>query len=142
MITVILKTSSQSPGLSNLEDTARLLSHHLYRINSRPQSWRPPTDIYETEDQYIILVEVAGMSEDDFAVSIEGNILSINGVRNTPIDERRAFHQMEIPFGDFITQIELPAAIEVEKTEATYDNGFLKIYLPKEKPRRIEINRE
>lgn len=142
MITVILKTSSHSSGLPNFEDTAHLLSHHFYRMNSKQQSWRPPTDIYETEDDYIVLVEVAGMTEDDFAVSIEGNILTISGVRNTPIEGRRAFHQMEILFGDFVTQIELPASIEPEKTEAIYNNGFLKILLPKEKPKRIEINRE
>ncbi len=142
MITVILKTSSQPPDFSNFEEAANLLSHHLYRINSRPRSWRPPTDIYETDDQYIVLVEIAGMREEDFAVSIEGSILSINGNRNSPVYERRAFHQMEIPFGDFITQIELPAAIEIDKIEAAYENGFLKISLPKEKPKRIEINRE
>lgn len=142
MITVILKTGSQPPDVSNFEEAATLLSHHLYRINSRPRSWRPPTDIYETDDQFIVLVEVAGMYEEDFAVSIEGNILTINGTRNSPIEERRAFHQMEIPFGDFITQIELPAAIDTEKIDAAYENGFLRINLPKEKPKRIEINRD
>ena len=141
MITVILKSGSRPANFSSRESSPQFYTH-LYRINSRPQSWQPPTDLYETENVYIILVEIAGMQESDFDISIEQNLLNINGVRNTPVDERRAFHQMEIPFGDFLTQIELPAAIEIEKTEANYKNGFLMIILPKEKPKHIEINKE
>ena len=82
------------------------------------------------------------MDESNIAVSFDHNILTISGSRISPIDERRAFHQMEIPFGDFISQIELPAPIDVENIEASYDNGFLRVDLTKEKPRRIEINKE
>lgn len=142
MITVILKPGGQSTGYSTREDSAQFFANNLYRINSRPQTFRPPTDIYETEEQYIVLIEVAGMRESDFTVVIDRNILTITGARSTPIEDRRAVHQMEIPFGDFISQIELSSAVEVEQIEASYDNGFLKVMLPKEKPKRIEINRE
>jgi len=63
-------------------------------------------------------------------------------MRNAPIDERRAFHQMEIPFGNFISQIELPSTIDIEKIDANYNNGFLRIDIPKEKPKRIEIKED
>lgn len=142
MITVIFKPGGQPAGFSTREDSAQFFANNLYRINSRPQTFRPPTDIYETEERYIVLIEVAGMRESDFTVVIDRNILTVTGVRSTPIEERRAVHQMEIPFGDFITQIELSSTVEVEKIEASYDNGFLTIRLPKEKPKRIEINRE
>ncbi len=142
MITVIYKSSTQSTGFSLRDDSAQFYSSSLYRINSRPHTFRPPTDIYETDEHFIVLIEIAGMREIDFTVVIDRNILTVNGVRSTPIDERRAFHQMEIPFGDFITQVDLPAAIEIEKAEAAYDNGFLRVVLPKEKPKRVEITRE
>lgn len=142
MITVIFKSAPRQPGFSGREESSHYLTQHLFRMYNQPHSWRPPTDIYETDEQIIVLVEIAGMMESDISVSFDHNILTISGVRSTPIDERRAFHQMEIPFGDFISQIELPAPIDVDNIEASYDNGFLRVNLPKEKPRRIEINKD
>lgn len=141
MITVIFKPGLFRSGSTGYEEGPQFLSVHPYRLNSKQQSWRPPTDIYETEEQFIVLIEIAGMEESDFTVSIDHNILIVSGFRNSPLGERRGVHQMEIPFGDFIAPIELPLNIELEKTEADYDNGFLRINLPKEKPRRIEINK-
>ena len=142
MITVFLKPGLFRPGFTSREDGSQFLVNNLYRINTKPHTWRPPTDIYEIEDRYIVLVEIAGMQESDFTVSLDHNILIISGFRNTPVDERRAFHQMEIPFGDFTAQIELPALVDIEDAEARYENGFLKVTLSKEKPRRIEIIKE
>lgn len=142
MITVILKPGLFRPGFNAFEEGSHFLSNNLYRVSVRPQSWRPPTDIYETEEQYIVLVEIAGMKDSDFTVNVDHTILTISGVRKTPIDERRAFHQMEIPFGEFIVHIELSEHIELEKATASYENGFLQIFLPKEKPRFIDLNEE
>jgi len=141
MITIILKSGARKCGLPSYENSPHYISN-LYRFNTKPQTWQPPTDIYETEENYIILIEIAGMQESEFTVSIDQKILSVMGTRNSPIHERRAYHQMEIPFGDFITQLELPSAIDIEKTEASYDNGFLMINLLKEKPKHIDINRD
>ena len=49
---------------------------------------------------------------------------------------------MEIRFGEFRIDIELPAPINAAKAEADYQNGFLKIHLPKHKPQRIHIVEE
>ena len=71
-----------------------------WRIISRPHAWRPPTDVYETEDAITIRIEVAGMRESDFTIALVERTLTIRGIRqDTP--ERRAYHQMEIPFGEF-----------------------------------------
>jgi HSP20 family protein len=142
MITVIFKSVPRQPGIPSRDESPNYLPQHLFRFYNQPHSWRPPTDIYETEYQVIILVEIAGMEESGISVNIDQNILTVSGVRNAPIIERRAFHQMEIPFGDFISQIELPTSIDIEKIEANYNNGFLCINLPKEKPKRIEIKEE
>jgi HSP20 family molecular chaperone IbpA len=48
-----------------------------WRIISRPHAWRPPTDVYETEDAIIIRVEVAGMRESDFTISLVKRNLTI-----------------------------------------------------------------
>lgn len=110
-----------------------------WRVTVRPHQWRPPTDVFETENIYTVRVEVAGMSESDFIISIDGNILTISGVRPDPSSERRAYHQMEISYGEFATQIELPTNIDHGSVEAEYSEGFLRVTLPKSQPKQIYI---
>ncbi len=112
-----------------------------WRIISRPHAWRPLTDVYETEDAIIIRVEVAGMRESDFTISLVERSLTIRGVRQDTA-ERRAYHQMEIPFGEFNTEVELPYAIISEQVEAVYRDGFLRIMLPKAQPKHIKVEGE
>lgn len=112
-----------------------------WRITMRPHLWRPSTDLIELEDRYIIRVEVAGMKESDFQISMDQNTLTIRGTR-VDSGERKAFHQMEIHFGEFITQVEIPSNIEREKAEAEYIDGFLRIIMPKAQPKQIRISKE
>lgn len=108
------------------------------RITMRPHTWRPPTDVYETEEAVIIRVEIAGMREQDFIVSLEDRTLVIRGIR-TDTSDRRAFYQMEIPFGEFSTEVELPSLVLPEGVEALYRDGFLHITLPKARPQQIRV---
>lgn len=112
-----------------------------WRINMRPHLWRPSTDLFETEDRYVIRVEIPGMNEADFNISIDQNVLTISGTR-PDTNERRAFHQMEIQYGEFTTQVELPNSIERDRVEADYQDGFLRVNLPKSQPKQIKISRE
>jgi len=100
--------------------------------------WQPPTDVYETEDVVVVRVEVAGMREEDFSVTLEGRALVIRGLRND-ILERRAYHQMEIRFGEFTLEIELPGAVLVDQIAADYQDGFLRVVLPKVRLRNIKF---
>jgi HSP20 family protein len=112
-----------------------------WRAGSRPRVWRPPTDLFEVEDKIVVRVEVAGMSEGDFSISIDQNILSIAGTR-PEIEERRAYYQMEIPFGEFSTEVEIPSPVTIDEVRAEYRDGFLMVTLPKAKPKEIKINKE
>jgi len=118
-----------------LTDTSR------WRIISRPHAWRPPTDVYETEDALVIRVEVAGMRESDFTISLVERSLTIRGVRQDT-SERRAYHQLEIAFGEFSTELELPYTVISEKVEASYRDGFLRITLPIAQPKHIKVEGE
>ena len=117
---------------NSLTDTPR------QRIISRPHVWRPPTDVYETEEAIIVRVEVAGMKESDFSIQLSERALLIRGSRQD-IPERRAYHQMEIPFGEFSTEVELPFPIISDQVEAVYRDGFLRVSLPKARPRQIKV---
>jgi HSP20 family protein len=96
----------------------------------RSSVWNPPTDVYETEANLTIKVEVAGMRDDDFEVAIEKNILMISGTRPDQ-NERRAYHQMEILYGKFEISIQLPGELDIDHARAEYKDGFLKIIFPK-----------
>jgi len=132
---------------------ANPLQHHYFRIDpntyiiattstprqqSHPHSWRPPTDVYETEDRVVVRVEIAGIADSDFQIQLTQNMLYINGIRRDK-PERRAYHQMEIPFGEFATEVYMNVAVDMEKAEAEYTDGFLMVYLPKVEPKHIRI---
>jgi HSP20 family protein len=139
MVELNLKTELSKPTWNFTEEVPYSSPEGLHwRIAMRPHVWRPPTDMYETEEAIVIRVEVAGMREQDFSVALEDRTLTIRGARSDPT-ERRAFYQMEIPFGEFSTEMELPAPIVNEGVEAVYRDGFLQITLPKARPQHIQV---
>lgn len=109
-----------------------------WRLNARPHVWRPAADVYEIEQAVVVRVEIAGMRESDFVISLHARMLTISGTRSD-IQERRAYHQMEIPFGEFALDIELPNVVDENRVEAYYKDGFLKVILPKARSHLIKI---
>jgi HSP20 family molecular chaperone IbpA len=112
--------------------TVRWFTLHQQKI------WRPPTDVYETDDSVIVKVEIAGMSESDFSISLSNRNLSVSGTRSDPVC-KRAYQQLEIPCGHFRTEVFLPYAIDYDDISATYENGFLTVVLPKVKAHQVQI---
>ena len=108
-------------------------------ISAKPHKiWRPPTDVYETDNYVVGKVEIAGMDEENFSISLESKTLTISGVRHDPA-AKLAYQQMEILYGHFETCVRLPWAIDEESIQATYQNGFLSVLLPKAKPHQVPI---
>lgn len=101
-------------------------------------AWRPPTDVYETDENVVVRVEVAGMKETDFSISLSDRVLIITGVRHDP-SPKVAYHQMEIRYGDFRTEVFLHWAVEQESIVATYSDGFLQVMLPKVGARQVRV---
>ena len=108
------------------------------RLRRRLPVWRPPTDVYETQEAVVVRVEIAGMRETDFDIMLNNRQLVIRGVRNEA-SERRAYHQMEIRFGEFRSEVELPHPVELDQIKAVYNNGFLTIMMPIAQPHRVQI---
>jgi HSP20 family protein len=94
--------------------------------------WRPLTDVYETEDEFIVRMEIAGMEAGDFSVTLDNRILILRGVRRDPAPPaKRHFHKMEITVGPFERIIEVPPHIQIASAEAHYENGFLMVRVQK-----------
>jgi HSP20 family protein len=118
---------------------SRLDSNHFHwQVNSRQHAWRPPTDVYISDDAVIVRVEIAGMRDGEFSITFEDHTLSIRGSR-PDFPERRAYHQMEIRFGEFRTDIGLQWPVNIDGIDAAYKDGFLRVILPIEKPQNIKI---
>ncbi|HJW89355.1 MAG TPA: Hsp20/alpha crystallin family protein [Anaerolineales bacterium] len=141
MVEVELKSDRLRPGWY-ISDEIQHITSGINRGRAslaRPHVWRPPTDVYETEDVVVVRVEVAGLRDDDFSISLAGRSLSIRGTRQD-VSERRAYHQMEITFGEFLSEVELPCSVLAEKASAEYKTGFLHLWLPKEQPVKISVD--
>ncbi len=109
----------------------------------RTRIWRPPTDVYETDNGVVVKVEVAGMEEGEFTISLSSRNLTITGVRPDPLAEAEgltlSYQQMEIRYGDFETEVYLPWAIVEDEIEATYEDGFLRVVLPKARAQKVPV---
>ncbi len=99
--------------------------------------WRPPMDIYETVDSFVIKIEVAGIKPDeDIKVHLDRNVLTIKGYRKDRTElKKEHYHQAELNYGWFERSIALPNVLAEDiEPQASYENGFLEIHLRKEKP--------
>jgi HSP20 family protein len=94
--------------------------------------WRPDADTYETQGTVEVVVDLAGVEEDDFEVQLYDDVLVVEGHRRLPACPREAtYHAAGIRQGPFLLEMPLPAAVATERVEARYDRGLLRITLPK-----------
>jgi HSP20 family protein len=94
--------------------------------------WRPPTDVYETPDELVVLVELAGVAEDDMAVTLFSDLLVVEGVRTqASCTSMNACHQLGIKYGEFRTEVHIPFPVDNEKVNAEYKNGLLRVTFKK-----------
>lgn len=106
-------------------------------------AWSPSVDIFEDENRLIVEAELPGMNRDDFEVSIENNVLTLKGERKfEKKTEGDNYHRVERSYGAFTRQFTLPQTVTAEGATADFDNGVLRVGLPKReetKARKIEI---
>ena len=107
-------------------------------------AWAPSVDIYENKDQIVLEAELPGMKQEDFDLSIENNVLTLRGERRfEKTDETDNYHRVERSYGAFTRSFTLPQTVSAEGATAEYNNGVLRVTLPKReetKARRIEVS--
>lgn len=96
------------------------------------KAWKPRCDVSETEDEIVVVADLGGVDSDEVDIKVVGSSLILKGVRKEPVsDMKRVYHLMEISYGPFERVLDLPAVVDAERAEAVYDEGFLRIKLPK-----------
>lgn len=99
-------------------------------VVSTARPWQPPTDVYENDEGVIVRMEIAGMRPEDFSITLDERRLVIEGVRSDP-EPKQMYYKMEIGYGAFRVEVLLPWIVDPECVEASYEAGFLRIFLPR-----------
>ena len=118
----------------------------MNRLFSEPagaRPWSPPVDIAETDSELILTADIPGVKLEDIKIEVENGTLSLSGSRDfTAVETGGGFHRQERSYGTFHRAFILPETVDIEKVGASYDNGVLKVALPKKelaKPRTIKV---
>ena len=102
----------------------------------------PAINVWETESSLHAEAELPGLKMEDLEILVKGNELMIKGERKHLEQEGIKYHRRERGTGPFRGVVQLPADIDVDKVEATLENGVLTVRMPKSekaRPRKIEV---
>lgn len=113
------------------------------KIDLFQRAWGPPVDIFESNDEIHIKVDLPGINKNDIDISILGNRLFIKGEKKLEKKEEKKGHlRAERFYGSFQRMIDIPQGVKESEVKGTYKDGVLEITLPKKdglKPKQIKI---
>jgi HSP20 family protein len=111
--------------------------------SSGTTQWTPAADIYESENELVVNLDLPGVDPKMVDIRVENNVLSIRGERQFEDEQNKEnFHRVERSYGTFGRAFTLSTAVDADKIRANYKAGVLSITLPKAeaaKPKRIQI---
>lgn len=124
-----------SPFLDTFESLERGLTNFV-----------PAIDVYEEKDNVVVEATLAGIKPEEVEINVHDDVLTLEGKRQTSseVDEKN-YYRKEVRSGSFHRSVVLPASVQADKANAKFENGMLKVILPKEnksKPKNIKINIE
>lgn len=112
---------------------------------SQPTSWGvsafAPADIYETQDELVMRLDLPGHDPKAIDIQVEGDVLTLRSQRNEE-PQKAQWLRHERPQGQFARSFVLPNTVEAGKCEARFEHGVLTLTLPKReeaKPRSITV---
>ncbi|PWB39014.1 MAG: hypothetical protein C3F02_00135 [Parcubacteria group bacterium] len=104
----------------------------------------PAIDVYEDKDSVIVQATLAGIKPEDVDINVHEDVLTVEGRRQSASEvDEKDYYRKEVRTGSFHRSLMLPASVQADKAEAHFENGMLKIVLPKQessKSKSIKIN--
>lgn len=104
--------------------------------------WSPATDIVETEEGYVVLVDLPGMSSAEVAIKLDGDVLTISGERGR--SAAGTLQRIERPIGGFSRSFSFGRRVAADGITANFGDGVLEVRIPKpagQRPRRIALSK-
>jgi HSP20 family protein len=106
--------------------------------------WRPATDVFETEEEFVVQVDLAGMERTKIEVFVDEDFITFRGTRSqiSPAGKKH-YHKMEIMVGPFERHVRVPDHVDTRTAVAKYREGFLFVHMKRgqgRQPARAEIS--
>lgn len=108
-------------------------------------TWTPLCDIYETDKNIVIKMEIPEVKRENFSVTFDNNVLTINGERKAEEEMGQSYHRNERIYGQFLRSFTLPPFVDTKNIAAEFKDGMLLVTLPKveeAKAKQIEVKVE
>jgi len=103
----------------------------------------PAANILEHPDSFELDLAAPGMKKDDFKIHLENSVLTISSeVEDSKEEESKNYTRKEFHYSSFSRSFNLPKTIDLDKIKADYENGILKVMLPKKDEARLEVRKE
>lgn len=135
------------PGFEDFPTSLRVFEDVMNRMFNEPtgvRPWTPPVDIVENENELLLTADIPGVRMEDIDIKLEEGTLSISGSRKFESEKKEGgYHRIERAYGQFQRAFSLPDSVDAEKVTAAFDNGVLRVTLPKKeiaKPRTIKVS--
>ena len=107
------------------------------------RGWSPAVDLKENEQGYTLEADLPGLKKEDIDVTVVDNVVSLKGERKQESETKeKGYHRIERRYGSFERSFEIPGGFDASRIEAHFDNGVLRITLPKReeaKPKQVEV---
>lgn len=108
---------------------------------SRVSGFTPLLDVRETEDEYLVMVDLPGVKSEDVSIEFNDQVLTVSGSR-VPVEAGES-QVVERPYGSFVRTLTLPKGVDGDQIKADYHDGVLELHIPKPaeiKPKKIAIS--
>lgn len=103
----------------------------------------PAANIIEQNESFSLEIAAPGLKKEDFRINLENNILTICAdLNDEKREEGKNYTRKEFYYGSFSRAFTLPKTVDLDKIKADYENGILKVNLPKKDEARFELKKE
>jgi HSP20 family protein len=133
--------------IRTLDDMQRQMEQFLEHVIAHKQPvallvsevWQPRLDVYEMDGDIVVLVELAGVNQEDVQIIVNRTTLTVQGDRkHFGLAGNRIYHQIEVNSGPFRRSFDLPSGVDADRAQARFEMGFLQIVLPKSEACRAQ----
>jgi HSP20 family protein len=111
--------------------------------NGTTRRWVPAIDLVETDDHFVLKVDLPGLDKDDVEIEVKDGLLTVSGERKSEHEERKdGYHRVERAYGGFSRSLSLPPGVDADQVQADFEKGVLEVRIPKpaeRKPHRVQI---
>jgi HSP20 family protein len=111
-------------------------------FGKRNCGYLPAANVIEKEDSFEVEFAAPGLNKEDFKINVENNVLTVSSEKEQVKEEKeKNYTRREFAYGAFTRSFALPKTIDIDKIGAAYENGILKVTLPKKEEAKTTLSR-